>query len=68
LADLILGKIVGHRIDEAEIVEPGPSKRAGDVSGPCRRPIARDFGAAGMIVGMQEQNSHIERPTTVNPY
>jgi hypothetical protein len=50
--------LVGHRVDEVDVVEARLAQRAGQVGDPGGRPVAGDLGATGLIVGVNEYNTH----------
>jgi len=58
LADLLVRQVVGHGIDEAQVRKSCSLRRTGQIGDPGRRPVAGDLGAARMVVGMQQENSH----------
>ena len=58
LADGLLGEVVGHGIDEAEVGVARLLQRAGEIGHPGGRPVAGDFGAAGVIVRVKKKHAH----------
>ena len=67
LAQAVIRDVMGHRVDEADIREPGglqPSRQIGD---PGRRPASGDLGAARMVVGVDEEDAHDRGLATSGP-
>jgi hypothetical protein len=52
LGERFVVDVVGHRVDERDVRDAGVLQGAADVGDPARRPVARDLGAAGMVVGL----------------
>src|SRR6056297_2968672 len=57
-AQLILFDIIGHRVDEGDVVIARSLERTGEIGHPCGGPVAGDFGTAGMIVRMDQEQFH----------
>jgi hypothetical protein len=64
-ADLLLGQIVGHGVDEAHLRVARALERTGEIGHPRRRPIAGDLGAARVVVWVDEENAHASSPRPV---
>jgi hypothetical protein len=58
LGERVLRQVLGHRIDELEVGEPVGLQCACQIRSPCRRPMAGDFCATGMIIRVNEKDAH----------
>ena len=59
---LLIRHVVGHCIQEVDVVETGVFQHAGQVGNPRRRPVSGDFGAAGMVIRVHKDNAHASSP------
>ena len=50
--------VVRHRVDEVHVGVAAVLQVAGQVGRPGRRPVAGDLGAAGVVVGVHQQDTH----------
>ena len=57
-ADGILGKVVGHGIDEPQVGVARLLQGAGEIGHPGGRPVAGDFGAARVVVRVKKKHAH----------
>jgi hypothetical protein len=56
--EFVIFDVIGHRVDEDDVIVPRLSDGAGKISGPGRRPVAGDLGSAGVVIGVDEQEAH----------
>ena len=59
----LIAEIVRHRVDETDVRIAGGFQRSGEIGHPGRRPIAGDFGAAGMVVWVDKKNAQRSSPS-----
>ena len=57
--ELVVGQIIGHRVDERDVGKARVLQMAGEIGDPGRRPVAGYLGATGMIVRMNEYDAHL---------
>ena len=58
LPQLLLGDVVRHGVDELDVREASGLQRTREIGDPGRWPGPGDLGAAGAIVGVDEENAH----------
>ena len=58
-AQLVLPDVVRHRVDEMDIVVACGPQRPGEIGHPGGRPVSRDLGTAGMVIGVDQNQSHV---------
>jgi len=68
LAHLLIAEVVRHRVDEGHVVVTAGLQIAGQVGHPRGRPVARDLSTAGVVVGVDQHESHrhVLHQTSVN--
>ena len=57
---LLAFEVIRHGVQEMDILKTGLLERTGEIGNPGRRPVAGNLGTAGVIVGMNEQDTHID--------
>ncbi len=62
LEQAVVGDVVGHRIDEAQVGDAGSLERAADIGHPARRPVAGNLRTAGVVVGLDHHHPHGQSP------
>ena len=61
-AQILIRDIVGHRVDEMDVVKAGAPQAARQIGNPGWRPCACDLGPARAVIGVNKQYPHDRLP------
>lgn len=56
-ADLLFRKVIGYRIDEAEVGIARPLQGPREIGNPGWRPVAGNFSTAGVVIRVEQKNA-----------